>query len=81
MGCRKTAFVDESTIDFPIFLLFFNTKSPIFPIFSILSFLISYFFFTNPGAGHPEQSIPLSNAFDDSPERSKNSTFCFVVLV
>ena len=37
-------FVDKITIDFPIFLLFFNTKFPIFPIFSILSFLFSYFF-------------------------------------
>ena len=44
MGCRETIFVDESTIDFPIFLLFFNTKFPIFPIFSILSFLFFYFF-------------------------------------
>ena len=36
--------MDESSIDFPIFLLFFNTKFPIFPTFSILSFLFSYFF-------------------------------------
>ena len=44
MGCRQSIFVDESNIDFPIFLLFFNTKFPIFPIFSILSFLFFYFF-------------------------------------
>ena len=44
MGCRESILVEKSTIDFPIFLLFFNTKFPIFPIFSILSFLISYFF-------------------------------------
>ena len=44
MGCRESIFGDKSIIDFPIFLLFFNTKSPIFPIFSILSFLFSYFF-------------------------------------
>ena len=41
MGCSETIFVEESIIDFPIFLLFFNTS---FPIFSILSFLFSYFF-------------------------------------
>ena len=29
----ETIFVDESTIDFPIFLLFFNTKFPIFLFF------------------------------------------------
>ena len=44
IGCGETNYVDESTIDFPIFLLFFNTKFPIFPIFSIPSFLFSYFF-------------------------------------
>ena len=44
MGCREAIFVDKSTIDFPIFLLFFNTKFPFFPVFSILSFLFSYFF-------------------------------------
>ena len=44
MGSREAIYVDESTIDFPIFLLFFNTKFPIFPIFSIPSFLFSYFF-------------------------------------
>ena len=44
MGCRESILVEKSTIDFPIFLLFFNTKFPIFPIFSILSFLFSYFF-------------------------------------
>ena len=44
MGCREAIFVDKSTIDFPIFLLFFNTNvSFYFPIFSILSFLFSYF--------------------------------------
>ena len=43
MGCSESIFVDKrlSIIDFPIFLLFFNTK---FPIFSILNFLFSYFF-------------------------------------
>ena len=44
MGCREAIFVDKSTFDFPIFLLFFNAKFSIFPIFSILSFLFSYFF-------------------------------------
>ena len=44
MGCREAIFVDKSTFDFPIFLLFFNAKFPIFPIFSILSFLFSYVF-------------------------------------
>ena len=46
--------MDESTIDFPIFLLFFNTKFSIFPIFSIPSFLFSCFFFSMHGTGHPE---------------------------
>ena len=44
MGCREAIFVDKSTFDFPIFLPFFNAKFPIFLIFSILSFLFSYFF-------------------------------------
>ena len=44
MGCSETIFVGESIIDFPSFLLFFNTSFPIFPIFSILSFPFSYFF-------------------------------------
>ena len=44
MGWREAIFVDKSTIDFPIFLPFFNTKFPIFAIFSILSFLFSNFF-------------------------------------
>ena len=44
MECRQSIFVDESNIDLPIFLLFFKTKFSIFPIFSILSFLFSYFF-------------------------------------
>ena len=30
MGCSESIFVDKSTIDFPIFLLFLNTKFPIF---------------------------------------------------
>ena len=34
MGCREAIFADESTIDFAIFLLFFNTKFPIFQYFS-----------------------------------------------
>ena len=59
MGCRQTIVVDESNIDFSIiFLLFFNTKFPIFPIFSILSFLFSYFLSIH-GAGHPVKSSPL----------------------
>ena len=56
MSCREAIFVDESTIDFPIFPLFFNTKFPIFPIFSILSFLFSYFL-SNHAAGHPEKAV------------------------
>ena len=40
----EAIFVDKSTFDFPIFLLFFNAKFPIFPIFSVRSFLFSYFF-------------------------------------
>ena len=52
MGCREAIFVDKSTFDFPIFLLFFNAKFPIFPIFSILSFLFSYFLSSH-AAGHP----------------------------
>ena len=52
MGCREAIFVDKSTFDFPIFLLFFNAKFPIFPIFSIPSFLFSYFL-SNHAAGHP----------------------------
>ena len=43
MGCGEATFVNKSTIDFPIFLLFFDTKFPIFPIFSNLTFLFSYF--------------------------------------
>ena len=42
-GYREAIFVDKSAIDFLIFLLFFNKKFPIFPIFSIPSFLFSYF--------------------------------------
>ena len=44
MGCREATFVDKSTFDFPIFLLCFNAKFPIFSIFSILRFLFSYVF-------------------------------------
>ena len=51
MGSREATFVDKSTFDFPIFLLCFNAKFPIFPIFSILSFLFSYFL-SNYAAGH-----------------------------
>ena len=43
MECREAIFVDKSAIDFLIFLLFFSKKFPIFPIFSIPSFLFSYF--------------------------------------
>ena len=53
MGCREAIFVDKSTFDFPIFLLFFNAKFPIFPIFSILSF------FSNHAAGHPGKCLVL----------------------
>ena len=41
MGCREAIFVDKSTFDFPIFLLFFNAKFPIFQI--IFPFYFSYF--------------------------------------
>ena len=53
MGCREAIFVDKSTFDFPIFLLFFNAKFPNFPVFSILLFLFSYFL-SNHAAGHPD---------------------------
>ena len=43
MGCREAIFVDKSTFDFPIFLLFFNAKFPIF-----------LFFLSNHAAGHPD---------------------------
>ena len=56
MGCREAIFVDESSIDFPIFVLFFNTKFSIVPIFSILSFLFSYFL-SNHVDGHPVNII------------------------
>ena len=46
MGCSETIFVDESIIDFPIFLLFFNTSFPSFPIFSILSEFPVFLFFS-----------------------------------
>ena len=39
-GGREAIFVDESTMIF----LFVSRKFPVFPIFSILSFLFSYFF-------------------------------------
>ena len=61
MGCSETIFVDESIIDFPIFLLFFNSRFPIFPVFSILSFLFSYFLFflSNHDAGHlARENVP-----------------------
>ena len=53
MGYREAIFVDKSTFDFPIFLLFFNAKFPNFPVFSILLFLFSYFL-SNHAAGHPD---------------------------
>ena len=71
MGCREAIFVDKSTIDFPIFLLFFNTKFPIFPVFSILSFLFSYFpiFLSNHAAGHPATNTStFNNSHDLFPE-------------
>ena len=44
MGCREAIFVDKSTIDFPIFLLFFNTKFPFFSCFLYPEFPIFLFF-------------------------------------
>ena len=52
MRCWEAIYVNERTIDFPIFLLFFNTKFPIFPIFWILSFLFPIFL-SDQAAGHP----------------------------
>ena len=69
MGCRKAIFVDKSTFDFPIFLLFFNAKFPIFPIFSILSFLFSYFF----GATMPLDTLTSSNLRWDSARNERKS--------
>ena len=70
MGCREAIYVDESTIDFPIFFPFFNTKFPIFPIFSIPSFLFSYFFERlcrwTPWMKHRRESTPVSVAFSRS---------------
>ena len=58
MRCREAIFVDKSTIDFPIFLLFFNTKFPIFPFSQSW---VSYFpiFLSNHAAGHPEKFLWL----------------------
>ena len=73
MGCREAIFINKSTINFPIFLLFFKTKFPIFPIFSILS---SYFpiFLSNHAAGHPEiESSTL--------KRTKDIYFIMLVLM
>ena len=50
MGCRESIFFDKSTIDFPIFLLFFNTKF-FFSYFLNREFLI---FMSNHAAGHPD---------------------------
>ena len=47
MGCREAIFVDKSTIDFPIFLLFFNTKFPFFSYFLNPEFPIFLFFLSN----------------------------------
>ena len=58
MRCREAIFVDESTFDFPIFLLFFNTKFPIFPIFSIPSFLCSHIFGGGAGGQFPRNNDP-----------------------
>ena len=58
MGCREAIYFEESTIDFPIFLLFFNTNFPIFPIRS--KSWVSYipiFFFSN-HATDKESGIP-----------------------
>ena len=58
MRCREAIFVDKSTIDFPMFLLFFNTKFPIFPFSQSC---VSYFpiFLSNHAAGHPEKFLRL----------------------
>ena len=58
MRCREAIFVDKSTINFPIFLLFFNTKFPIFPFSQSW---ISYFpiFLSYHAAGHPEKFLRL----------------------
>ena len=69
MGCREAIFVDKSTNDFPIFLLFFNTKFPIFPIFSILSFLFSYFL-EQPCCWTPCPSLPFLFPFPWFPSKS-----------
>ena len=74
MGCREAIFINKSTINFPIFLLSFSTKFPIFPVFSILSFLFSYFFLSNHAAGHPEiESSTL--------KRTKDIYFIMLVLM
>ena len=59
--------------DFPIFFPFFNTKFPIFPIFSIPSFLFSYFFIflINHAAGHPVPLLDPHNFLRRSPHPSK----------
>ena len=63
MWCRDSIFVEKSTIDFPIFLLLFNTKLPIFPISSsILSFLFSYLF-EQPYCGTPCIQYPNYNKY------------------
>ena len=51
MGSSETVFVDESVIDFPIFVLFFYTKFPIFSQSWVSCFPI---FLSNHGAGHPD---------------------------
>ena len=58
MRCREAIFVDKSAIGFPIFLLFFNTKFPIFPFSQSW---VSYFpfFLSNHAAGHPEKFLRL----------------------
>ena len=66
MGYREAIFVDESTIDFPLFLLFFNTKFPIFPIFSIFSFLFFYFF---------EQPCPWTHCDWSMRRKARNLNF------
>ena len=50
MGCSETIFVDETTIDFPIFLLFFEYKVSYFSYFLNPEFPI---FLSNHAAGYP----------------------------
>ena len=75
MRRREAIHVDESTIDFPSFLLFFITKFAIFPIFSIPSFL---FFWSNHAAGHPALTIHLFTA--KRLRRQRVTLHCFIQM-